>query len=127
MYNEFEIFGKRIRNICWVCNYQKRSFCFFSKNMKNCYLHPQVVKSILRWSEIKYEEENRYEKLGVPSSHSDFDGRSRFIPFWTSRLLMGANDRTFIHWLIEENVPDKDTAMNKMKNILEKSQQYWKV
>jgi hypothetical protein len=28
---------------------------------------------------------------------------------------------------MEENIPEKETAMNKMKNVSEKSQQYWKV
>jgi hypothetical protein len=42
-------------------------------------------------------------KLGIPSSPTDLNDHSSFIPFWTSELEIGAKDKTFMHWFKEEN------------------------
>jgi hypothetical protein len=44
-------------------------------------------------------------KLGIQSSPTDFDGRSRFTAFWTSEFEIGAKCKIPAHWLREEEVP----------------------
>jgi hypothetical protein len=51
--------------------------------------------------------------LGIPSSPTDFDGRSNFIAFWTSECEIGTKYKISIVWLTEENLPEQELLYQK--------------
>jgi hypothetical protein len=84
--DKLKYFGKILMNSCRPMISNRGSFPFLK--MDNCYLLPQVRKSILKWAKIKNKLEKRYNHFRATlhnktwyTIESDFDGHSRFMAF----------------------------------------------